>query len=381
MKRKGFFIKSATLAVAAIIVLLSITSCYSAPKDKAVVGKVGDKDAYYDELYYIVFNDMEYVKSECNGDENAMRDMLDKMVKEQILGNYARLSLYNKVGIKLSDVSSLDLDSYISKNITEDRNELSTMRDKYGMSERYHRYVLKLDILESGLVAAYEDKIPEEAELKAYIKENFVRFNHVVRYVDNENEDQKELDKITDAHALLSNGSTMYDVIQYTENTDIIPNGGYAMSAETMDESVKNAVIALEFGQTSDIITTEDFNNMDEKVKCYNIFQRLEITDEYIEQNYTSLKNEYINGCIDKDYREIIASLSFTPNKAYEKLDLLNLEKPEKTVDTTVAIIIIIVIAVIAIIVVVAIILKNKYKKKNVSYSKTSGSVTSRRRK
>lgn len=377
MNKKDFIIKILALALTLASLLTVLCSCYSAPMDKAVVGTVGDKDVYYDELYYLTFNNMDYVKAYCDGNEKKMKEMMDNLIHQQIIQNFAKVSLYESAGLKLSDITSYDIDKHISEQYSDDRDVVADDREKNGMSERYHRYTVQLELLEEGLTVAYREKLPKDNELKAYIKENFVRYYHIVRYVDNSEEDAKEKDKINAAISEFNNSTPITKVVgKYTENTDNLDIDGYVIDSNTLNETVKNAIMSLKEGEISEPIETEGFNNSGVRVKCYNVYQRCELSDEYIEEKYESMKIEYINAQIDKDYQKIYSSLKFTPNKAYKELDLLNLEKPEKTVDTTVIVIIIIVAVVVAAGVTVAVILKNKYKKKNASYTKTSKSVT-----
>ncbi len=355
-----------------LIVIMAIPLFSSCAQNKTVVGTVNGQPVYYDELYFLVSNYKGSVEEKTEGDVALMRQELDRLVKENIVKNYAILALCEEYGLKYSDIES-KIDGELERYITEEFNgEKSAFRKsckEFGLSERYVRYTLGLDLLYEQLPAKYVesgDVYTKDDDILNYIKENFIRVNHLVLFNDSEDERQANADKMAEAKRLLDGGEKLEALIGRGYSEDFNPSSnGYYITKGTMIEEYEAAAFALKKGEHSDIISAYSENNSGEYVSCYYIIKRFEMSDEYLNTNFSSLKNDYYNSVINTDLEEIEKTLEFVPNKKYEKLDLAKLSG---AVNVTAVIIVSVIVAVLVGASVTVIIIKSKYKKKNVSY-------------
>ena len=370
MKRSGLIFKICACALALIISIPVLVSCTG---DKTVVGTVNGKDVYYDELYFLVHNYKASVAEKCGNDKALMQQELDRLVKENITANYAILELCEQNGLEYKDIEDqIDnrLDNFIAENFNGSTSEYNQSRKEFGMSKRYDKYLVGLDLLSEQLLAKYVSKdnvLTTEADIINYIKKNFIHVNHLVIFNDDGEDPEKNLEKITEAKALLDSGVRINTLIGrgYSEDFGDPDASGYYITQGTMMEDYENAAFALKIGEHSDVISTYSENNYGQMVSCYYIIQRLEIDEEYIDKNYISLKNDYYNSIINSDLDKINEDLEFVPNERYKKLDLTDLSAGQ---NVTLIVILSCVAVVIAGAVITMIIVKQKLKKTNVSY-------------
>lgn len=370
MKKSGVSLKLCALALSLIIALPFFASCV---QDKTVVGTVNGKDVYYDELYFLVSNYKNSVAEKCGNDKALMQTELDRLVKENITTNYAMLELCERNGLNYKSIEEEideELDLFILENFNGDKDEFKDNCEAFGISDRYVRYTLGLQLLYEQLPAIYVENsrvVTEEADVIKYIKKEFIRVNHLVIFNDEGDDPLANKAKIEEAKRLLESGEKINSLIGrgYSEDFGDPDASGYYITQGIMVEDYEKAAFALEVGQYSDIISTYSENNNGEYVSCYYIIQRLEMSDEYIDAYYNELKNDYYSSVIYKDLEQIEDTLEFVPNEKYKQLDLTDLEESQNII-FIIAISAIGVIAVAAIIVVL--IVKGNLKKKNLSY-------------
>lgn len=355
-----------------LIVIMALPLFSSCAQNKTVVGTVNGQPVYYDELYFLVSNYKGSVEEKTGADTDLMRQELDRLVRENIVKNYAIIALCEKYGLKYSDIESEiddELELYIAENFNGEKSEFRKSCKEFGLSERYVRYTLGLDLLYEQLPSKYVqngDVYTSDDEILSYIKENFIRVNHLVLFNDSEDERQANADKMAEAKQLLDDGEKLETLIGRGYSEDFNPSSnGYYITKGTMVEEYETAAFSLKKGEHSDIISAYSENNNGEYVSCFYIIKRFEMSDEYINNNFTSLKNDYYNSVINSDLDEIEKTLSFEPNKKYEKLDLAKLSR---TTNITAVIIVSVIACVVVATIIIIIVIKNKHKKKNVSY-------------
>ncbi len=375
MKRSKADLKILAFCLCILLTLPLFSSCV---QNKTVIGTVEGKDVYYDELYFLVSNYKASVEKEANEDEALMRQELDRLVKENIIKNYAILLLCESYGLQYKDIEdSIDdeLEKYISENFGGKKSEFKKSCKEYGLSERYVRFNLGLELLYQQLPQKYAESgkvLTKEEDILAYIKDNFIRVNHLVIFNDLKDNTEDNATKMSEAKALLDGGESIERLIGkgYSEDLLNVSSDGYYITKGTMSEEYENAAFSLKVGEHSDIISSYGVNNSDEYVPCYYIIKRLAASDEYIDKHYEALKDDYYNSVINKELKEIENKIKFEPNEKYAELDPLDLHKPA---NMTVLIIIPIVFATITGIVVAVIIIKLNLNKKNASYKAKSG--------
>jgi len=370
MKKTKIIIKSLTAVLAILITLPFLTSCI---QNKTIVGKVGDKNVYYDELYFLVNNYKSAVEKRVGENPALVRNELDQLVRENIINNYARLALCEEYGLKYSDIESeinTELDIYIDQNFNGSRSDFRKSCKEFGLSERYVKYVLGLDLLCEQLIPKYIEKgliKSADTDIIQHIKDNFIRTNHLVIFNDDGDDVQANKAKLEKAKSLLDNGHKINDLVaEYSEDFTSDPDAsGYYIAKGTMIEEYENAAFSLDIGQYTDVIEMYSENNYGEYVSCFYIIQRLDLRDDYIDSHFTELKNDYYNSVINNDLQKKCASLSFVPNEQYNKLDLTDLPKSS---DLTVVIVICAICVIAIATVITVIIVKTRLKKKNISY-------------
>lgn len=370
MKKSKLIFKLFVAALALIMTLPFLSGC---TRDKTVIGTVNGKDVYYDELYFLVSNYKNSVAKKCGNDTALMQKELDRLVKENIITNYAMLALCEKYGLKYEDIEDEiddELDMFIAENFNGEKSEFRDNCEEFGLSERYVRFTLGLELLYEQLPAKYVENnlvYTKESDIIAHIKENFIRVNHLVIFNDDGDSISENKEKIDNAKKLLDNGEKMNSLIGkgYSEDFGDPDASGYYLTRGTMVEDYENAAFALKVGEYSDVVSTYSENNNGEYVSCFYIIQRLEMSDEYIDEYYTALKDDYYNSVIYSDLEEISATLEFVPNDKYAKLDLTDLPESQNVT----VIIIISAVAVLAVAAVVTVVIvKQNLKKKNASY-------------
>ena len=379
MKKLKPIFKLCALMLSLLAMLSVFVSC---AQDKTVVGTVNGKDVYYDELYFLVSNYKASVAEKYGNDKELMQAELDRLVKENITANYAILELCEQNGLKYKDIENeIDdrLELFISENFNGSRSDYNKSRNDIGISKRYHRYSLGLDILSEQLPAIYVKKdgvLTKESDIIDHIKKNFIRVNHLVIFNDEGEDVDKNFAKIKQAKDLLDSGVSMNTLIEgedfgsgFSEDFRDLDASGYYITKGTMFKDYEDAAFGLKIGEHSDIISTYSENNYGEIVSCYCIIQRLEMNEDHIDANFISLKNDYYNSIINSDLDKISEDLEFVPNEKYKKLDLTDLPKSQ---NPAIAITISCAVTIIVAAVVILIIVKQKLKKKNVSYKNRS---------
>ncbi len=355
---------------------------------KTVVGTVNGKNVYYDELYYLVTNYMPSVKESVSPDDaEAVRTELDRLIRENIVVNYAILGVCESVGLTyderaLSDRVDKTLELTIQNSFGGSKEAYRESLAKIGLTERYLRYTLGLDLLYSDLLTAYPEKglvAKDEAAIRAYIEENFIHVYHLALFNDEGDDPAVNLAKITEAREMLAaKETTMYQLIKngfkdkngntVLCNEDVldISGDGYYITRGTMDEKYEAAAFSLKIGDVSEVVKTLGENNYGNVVSAYYVIQRFELDQNYINEHFYELQDEYYSAVIYNDMNEIKKELTFTPNEFYGELDLLTLPKPNERSNTWfVALCAIGGLAIGAGVVVSVVLIVRKFKKKN----------------
>ena len=352
---------------------LSLLSCAADPKGKTidadtVVGTVDGKEVYYDELYFLVKNYLASAKESAGGDSAKLREELDRLVKENITTNFAILKLCEMQGLEvdekeLEENAKTDLESKITLEFEGDRELYLESIREVGLTERYLLYTAKIDMMYASLMTLYPQKglvIGDTVALRTYIKENFVRVRQVMN---------PDLDQITEAKELLNIGKGMKWAIGSAYNKDFgdVSGNGYYFCRGVMDKTYEDIAYALKVGQVSEIFKANGEHN-DYYGDCYYIIQRLSLDNDYITENFETLKEQYYGAVIGEDMNEVKASLTFVPNELYGELDLGALPEAVDTVSVwTVLLWVGVGVAAVAVaLIVVVILLKKKHAKKNV---------------
>ncbi len=366
--------KRLLICLLCLCLCLPVFASCSAPEGTVeadtVVGSVDGIQICYDELYFLVTSYKDTAKELAGGDTLRMGEELDRIVKEQIVANAAILKLCEQVGLDYPERDSkkdaeAELEATISSDFEGDEDAFSESLAEVGLTRRYVLYATQVDLMYQRLLSHYPETglvSDDEAEIRSYIEKNFVRTIHVMN---------SDLAQITEAYEKLQSGSmTMFKAIGSVYNKDFnsVSDNGYYFARGTMDEAYEEAALALSPGQISGVVTaTAEIGNRLET--AYYIIQRLELEEDYITENLSTLQSSYYSSVIYDDMQDIREDLIFAPSEFYTTLDLTDLALPYETSDLGWVIPCVIAgVAVIALgIAIPVIVIKRKHAKKNVS--------------
>ena len=374
---KKVFVKILAWGLACVM-LLGLCACGARPitsskQAKEIVGKVGDFDIAYEELYTIVNNyrlqlDVKYHGGSIS--DEAYKEELRTLVYENIVSNYAVLTLAAEEGIVVDseDIQNsvqVSVESMIENDFGGKRSAYKKSLKENGLTDSYVRLSLGVDAVYSKLVSKYlENGVinNDDAYVKEYIKNEFARTWHIMIVND---KTEASLNKAKEALALIDGGKSMYDMIGSKYNEDyLMPYDGYYFPKGVMEEAYEDATFALEIGKTSGIVAARGENSSGEQVDCFYIIQRLALEDDYITKNYDDLKESYYTAAAFSMVSELQKTLKFEPNAYCESLDLLDLNAP-RTVDYVAIVVLSTVFVAIIIIAFVCLALRKKILKKN----------------
>ena len=360
-----------------LVLALAVPFLSSCAQNKTIIGKVGEHNVFYDELYYMVHYYKASVIEELGDNPAAVRNELNAIVNKEILTNYAFLELCEDNGLYYEDIED-EVDEAFEKYITAqyggDKSTFKKNIKALGLSERYVKYTIGLDLLYSYLIQSYINNkklLTDEGKIIDYIKSNFIRTNHLAIFNDESDDVKKNRAKITDAKQKLDSGSSISDLIRagYTEDFNDLDGSGYYFARNTMIPEYENAAYNLSIGKYSDIVEAHAENSLGEYVSCYYIIERLSLSNDYINTNLDQLKTEYYQSVINGDIAKKAAGLEFSPNAKYNSMDLYDLSP---SADMTLTIVVISVISAAVIAAVIIIVVKLNLKKKNISYKSKS---------
>ena len=376
-------LKAVSLALVFIFALSSLCACSSSTDEKKVVGKVGDFEVCYDELYFLASSyklglEAKYGEYSSLGEADAKKfsDELRELVYTNIVTNYAILSLCAKEDLTI-DNSDLDdrVDDYMDKTIESEfggKSEYKANLKEYGLTDRYVRFTAAVDLLYSDLLAELleDGKIEDDNDkITDMIKTEFVRTWHIMISNDAGEDVAANRAKAEEALSKLRDGSmTMYKLIGsvYNEDFSIGDLDGLYFTHGSKTEEYEAAAYALEVGEFSDVIEAPVTNANGENVTGFYIIQRLELEDKYITNNLPVLKEQYHDSVMYSMVEAERKTLEFVPNELGKSLDLAALEAPisvAATVKLIVVISVCVLLAGVAAMVVVVIVKKKKNKK------------------
>lgn len=374
------FLKICCLCLCLVLCLPCAVACSSKPTDETiraetVVGTVDGKDVLYDELYFLATNYLPSLKEKFGDDQNAIRTELDRLVRQNILTNFAILKLCEDTELDYSEKEAKkdaeeQIKSTVTSSFNDDKDAYRASLAEVGLTERYLVYTTRVDLMYGRLLNHYPEQglvVDDDDEIRAYIHQNFVRTVHVM----NPNYEQ-----ISVAYNRLKSGEmTMFDAIGSVYNKDFqsVSDNGYYFTYGSMDEAYEKAAFALAPNEISDIVTSVGETDTTSGV-CYYVIQRLPLEEDYITSHFSSLQTQYYSAVIYEDMTEIRNGLSFTSNDFYGELDLANLPVPKESSSHLWVIFASAggVLLIAAAIVIPTVVLKKKYARKNIHHGRKS---------
>ncbi len=362
------------LCALVLCLCLPILSACGAPEGtvdaQTLVGSVDGVDVCYDELYFLVQGYRDTVREATDGDPAKMQTELDRIVKEQIVANAAILKLCEQKELdyperECEQDAEAELELLITSDFEGDKKAYREGLAQVGLTERYLLYTTEVDLMYGRLMTLYPQKglvSDDPAEIRTYIQRNFIRTVHIMN---------PDPDEIALAYRELTEGKKTMDKLigsVYNKDFNDSSGNGYYFAKGTMDEAYEQAAFALAPNEISGIIkaTGEIEDRME---PCYYIIQRLELDEDYITKNLSTLQDQYYAGVIYADMEAIRKTLIFAPNEFYTTLDLTELAPPHEASDLswilpTVCISLVVIVLAVTL---PLVLLKRKHAKKNIS--------------
>ena len=164
MKNK-IFTKIISLLLLLVMTLPLLTACSTraVPAGKLAltpVGTVDGKEVLYEELYYLCANYLPSVKAEYGEDTEGLKSALRNEVYENVVTNYAILSLCEEAGVSVDEALleeniQEEIDALVEEECDGSRGDYRDMLKAASMTDHYMRETLKVDLLYSELPAKY----------------------------------------------------------------------------------------------------------------------------------------------------------------------------------------------------------------------------------
>lgn len=351
-------IRFLSLILCFITVFTLLCSCAPRPLAqtklaKTEVGKIvgGDTEytVSYDEFYPLAHQFYQSAKAKYGDDTEAIKKEVWDNIKKKIIINAATIELCKSEGLEYDESELRDrVNDFIEREaITSFDGDCGALIDEYeakGMTDHYIRFCAGVDILYGDLALKYQKNgiIPSTDEaVKDYVKKNFLHTWHVAVYVDKGDDRDAKYAKVEAALADFKSNKDMLSLIgsKYNEDTnfdsltnvyghyfqkDVCPWGDdYAEAAERSS-----------YSSCTEIITTKGISpSSGQEVECFYIVQKLPITNEEIENNFTTLSDTVKNSIVSKKLDDTIKKLSFEPNEYAKGLNFASLEVPTNGID------------------------------------------------
>lgn len=368
LQMKISILKKILLIGISALLCLSLVGCKVhklTPDDLAVtpVGTVGGYEVTYDELYFLANS---YYT------EGMSEDELKTLVYDNIRTHYAILALCEKYGVDIdSDELFDEVDAYVNE-VADGLGGASSYKEflkESSSTDNFTRFTVRCNLLYEKLplaLATAGELLIDEDEVCEYIVNNFVRTRHFM-VANNEGDDPAANLAVMEKALkdLRAEKTTIYELIGGKYNEDLlIPGDGYTFGKGSMEQAYEDAAFALEVEEVSDIVTAMGRLASGEYVECYYIIERLDLTKEFVKENYEDLELQYSGSVAAQMVEDKKNELSFTPNEFGASLKLTDLDPVGPGTDVFL-IVSLCVWALVAVIAVVAFILIRRKMKAN----------------
>ena len=340
-------------AVSAMLLLIFLCSCLSscatralpsAKGDLRVVGTVGEYEVLYEELRFLTLLHKDSLASRYGvniwkNEEDTAKYLpeLERLVYEDILANYAVLSLGAKEGYSIDDYAK-DVQTYIDQIMELDfdgsRAYYKEMLKVNSLTDHYLRFTAGVDAIFEELYYHYLENgtiSDDKADVKQYILDNFVYVSSICLINKNGEEYELNRDRAEQYRKEVANGANIKDYIKYT--LDLSPE--HCFTRGEMDTVYEEHAFALEnVGDVSEVFLA-DATYLGETRTAWYFMQKLALKESYVNENYDDLFDQYATAIINDMLEEEKKDLSFTPNEYGKSIDLLAIEPIERVADNT----------------------------------------------
>lgn len=325
-------------------ILLSMTACgddkkilESTKEDQTVVMTVAGHDVPLEIYRYIALN---YKRTYESGQTQdiwlgesgaALIEELNTDVEESIVNLYATLVMCEEYGINADDAyitDSLDITmDAIYEEYDYDYETYAGAIAQYSMNDSVYRFIMRNELLADELLNAMIERgeiLADEASLQAVFDSGeFIRVKQILIASDNGKTDEENLARANELLDMVNGGADFDTLVQdYGEDLFMFNNhDGYYFARGSFYPEFEDAAFSLDVGEVSGVIKT---------TAGYSILKRYEKDSAYIEENFTELGNDYIDGCYNMAVEAYAETLTVTATDNLKNYSIFNLADTEE---------------------------------------------------
>lgn len=257
-------------------------------------------------------------------------DILKEYSKYYLLDNNWGLLLAKEYGIELTDEDIAQIDEVMEnqRNGFDSPEAYQAALDDTGYTEDLLRRIITQQVTNNRVFTELFEKedallAPDKEEIKAALANDYRRVYHVLVSNDHfagaegyEDATEEELKAAAKEYAeelrqQILDGADVYELAQTADDPSMVGQpDGYFFTYGTMVEPFEKASFELEVGELSDIVET-DYG--------YHIILRLE-QDEYIEQNWDTVRADYINEYFNRTVDDFLANAEVEYSEYFDKM-------------------------------------------------------------
>lgn len=255
-----------------------------------------------------------------------------EIVDYSVMENYWGALLANKHGIELTEEDNAKVDELIGEQVAQfgSQEEFESAMGKAGINENLLRRIISQSVLsERVYLELYGGEtpilLPSKDEIKAELKSDYVRAKNLL--ISNDHFDEMEgyeeytpeqlADEVKklaeDLLARLQNGEDIDALIEeYGDDPGAVANpDGYVFTYGQMVKSFEDAAYELNEGEISGLVET-DYG--------YHIIMKMPLDDEYIDANWDTCKEAYIEVVFNSYVNESLDSAEVVYSETHDNL-------------------------------------------------------------
>lgn len=330
--------KRTTKLIGIILVIFTVLSVFTAcgnkrkkgdppvfTKDKTVVMKLGDYNVKKDFYRYLFLNskaladkgDESYWEKDGNNVEQIKNEVLT-VLKEK----YAMFTLADKYDISLSEEEKIEIKANIEDMKSQYASESDFKNDLQNayMTDELLQFTLEVEMLDT---AVYNHIVSEsagilkvdDATLEKALETEFVAAKHILVKVGKDDNKEDKLKTAQDALARVKAGEDFDTLIsEYSKDTNVSANKyGYYFTHGEFKNDFEYTAFKLNVGEYSEIIETVD---------GYHIVKRVALDEKYINDNFETLRRQYLTAKYYEMLNEVIEELEYEYQGEYTNITL-----------------------------------------------------------
>ena len=317
MKKIKTILRSAAVFAVTICMLAPLSAC-SGKKDTVMsLGSFDVSLKHYRYLYLNIRRELE----EPGINENKLDSDVRDIVMQSLRHTAAVKNMADERKISLSKDQKKEINDYIKglEEIYSGKDELEKELAAEYLDEDFLKYATEIQQLEvllrEKMTAEYGGEVAaDDKTIEADIKQNFYLASQILLSFDNEDSDNKS-DLAAQLLDRAKNGEDFSALVeQYSEDTSGDPR---CFTSGQLIEEFENAVKKINPGEIyPDVVESE---------AGFHIIKRLELTDEYIDEHFSELREAYTARRFNEEVEKCANSLEIEEKERYGDISTENL--------------------------------------------------------